>query len=146
VPYPDTQLINKHLQFCKPKLTQNGCNLVRLKPLTQYPLKLTVMKNLILTIALGLATVANAGISTPVNEVTHIAEYRAADPIKLSQLPKDAQKYLKENYPARAVKQINRTTSNGQTFYEVTVVVEGRSSVLKFDSKGEFIDPSMTYM
>jgi hypothetical protein len=61
--------------------------------------------------------------------------------IPLNKLPKDAVKYIKENYPMRQIRQIHKVRNNGNGVkYEVKVNIEGKISIVQFDKKGELVD------
>lgn len=108
------------------------------------------MKRLIITVVVAGMTVMSpvfASNDTPESNTLVQNKMSLNERIRMSQLPKDAQNYLKENYPIRSIQSITRSKgSDGKAMYEVAVRIEGNTTVLKFDSKGEFIDPTLIYV
>jgi adenine C2-methylase RlmN of 23S rRNA A2503 and tRNA A37 len=105
------------------------------------------MKNLLLSIAMIFSLtvmgrterMVKTGENVPVNKSERVISI-SKEPIKMSSLPKAARQYLKENFPIRQVKEIYRIRNNGETTYEVGIKIEGKITVIRFDSNGEIMD------
>jgi len=62
-----------------------------------------------------------------------------SEKVKLDELPPAVQNTINQHAEGQKVKRIERTTENGQTFYQVSI--KGQKEELKIGSDGQFLGP-----
>ncbi|WP_291082591.1 hypothetical protein [Flavobacterium sp. BFFFF1] len=96
------------------------------------------MKTMITTFAVFLSVTAFGNFESKQPASLKTAEVKA--PVRMSNLPKEARQFIKENYPAKAVTYVSKMKDKkGGTVYEVGLKVDDELYIIQFDAQGELI-------
>ena len=61
--------------------------------------------------------------------------------VKLDELPPAVQNTINQHAEGGKIKRVERTTENGQTFYQVSLKANGQKQEFKVSSDGQFLGP-----